>query len=57
MVRSMRTVMNCVMMKVGGTEGIPKTGRAKPFITTTDNLCSSRNFIIFLDHDSHGLIK
>lgn len=56
MVRSMHTIMNCVVMKVGGTEGIPKTGSAKPFITTTDILCSGRIFILFLDHDSHGLI-
>lgn len=57
MVRSMHAVMNCVVMKVGGTEGIPKTGRAKPFITTTDILCSGGNFVIFLDRDSHGLIN
>jgi len=57
MVRSMQTVTNCVVMKVGGTEGIPNTCRAKPFITTTDSLCSGRNFVIFLDYDSHGLIK
>lgn len=57
MVRSMHAVMNCVVMEVGGTEGIPKMGRAKPFIITTDILYSGRNFIIFLIHNSHGLIS
>lgn len=57
MVRSMHTVMNRVVMKVGGTEGIPETGKAKPFIAATGILCSGRNFIIFLDRDSHRLIR
>lgn len=40
-----------------GRDGRHSKTRAKPFITTTDILCSDRNFIIFLDRDSHGLIK
>lgn len=55
--RSMLAVINRVVMKVGGAEGIPETGKAKPFVTATGSLCSGRNFIIFLDRDSHRLIR
>lgn len=57
MVRSMHTVMNYVVMKVGGTESIPKTGRPKPFITALDILCSGRKCVIFLDHNSNGFFE
>lgn len=56
-VRSTRTVMGCVLMREGGTEGIPGTGKAKPFITVTDTSCSGRTFAIFLDHYSSRLIR
>lgn len=55
--RSVCAVMNCVLMEEGGTEGIPETGKAKPFITVTDTLCLGRNFALFLGHYSNRPIR
>lgn len=44
MVRRMHIVMSCVVMEVGGTEGVPETGRAKPFTITADILVFRQEF-------------